>query len=167
MTLKEIKLLHAFNAWANNRIFAVVETMSPEDVTKDMKSSHGSIYGTLVHMVAAEKIWHSRLIGKPEPTMMPPEEAPTLPALKAIWERVGYETAKFVGTLNDKKLQETFTMQTTAGETFTYVYWQAMQHVVDHSSYHGGQIITLMRQQGHTPPSTGLIRFYRETAKLS
>jgi len=35
---------------------------------------------------------------------------------------------------------------------------------VDHSSYHRGQIITLLRQLGVKPPSTGLILFYRERA---
>jgi uncharacterized damage-inducible protein DinB len=37
-----------------------------------------------------------------------------------------------------------------------------IQHVVDHSSYHRGQIVTMLRQLGVTPPSTGLIRFYRD-----
>jgi uncharacterized damage-inducible protein DinB len=37
-----------------------------------------------------------------------------------------------------------------------------IQHVVDHSSYHRGQIVTMLRQLGVTPPSTGLMRFYRD-----
>jgi uncharacterized damage-inducible protein DinB len=36
--------------------------------------------------------------------------------------------------------------------------------VVDHSSYHRGQIVTMLRQLGATPPSTGLLRFYRDAA---
>jgi len=36
--------------------------------------------------------------------------------------------------------------------------------VVDHASYHRGQVITLLRQLGVQPPSTGLILFYRERA---
>ncbi len=38
------------------------------------------------------------------------------------------------------------------------------RHVVDHGSYHRGQVITMMRQLGVKPPSTGLILFYRERA---
>ncbi len=41
---------------------------------------------------------------------------------------------------------------------------QRFRHAVDHSSYHRGQIVTLLRQLGVKPPSTGLIVFYREQA---
>jgi len=37
-----------------------------------------------------------------------------------------------------------------------------VRHAVDHSTYHRGQIVTLLRQVGVTPPNTGLIVFYRE-----
>ena len=38
-----------------------------------------------------------------------------------------------------------------------------LQHVVNHGTYHRGQITTMLRQQGVAPPkSTDLITFYRE-----
>lgn len=167
MTLQEMKLLHAYNAWASNRIFDALEKIPPEDIAKDLKSSHGSIQGTLTHMVAAEKIWLSRLLGTPDTTLMTGAEAPTLADLKAVWEKTGYTMAKLLGSLTDRKLQDTFTMVTTSGKSFTNTFGQAMQHVVDHSTYHRGQIVTLMRQLGHMPPSAGLIGFYRETAGVT
>jgi uncharacterized damage-inducible protein DinB len=36
-----------------------------------------------------------------------------------------------------------------------------MQHVVNHSSYHRGQVVTMLRQLGIQPPATDLIRYYR------
>jgi uncharacterized damage-inducible protein DinB len=165
MTLQEIKLLHAFNSWANNRIFEAVERLTPEQLMQEMKSSHGSIYGTLLHMVGAEKIWLSRWVGRPDVARITAADAPTLAELKTLWEKAGYETAKFLSTMTDRNLQDTFTMITAKGETLTHVYWQAFQHMVDHSTYHRGQVITLLRQLGVRPPSTGLIMFYRETSK--
>lgn len=166
MTLQEIKLLHAFNAWATQRIFEALSPLTQEQLTVDMKASHGSIHGTVAHMVAAEKIWLSRWVGKPQPKLMAPAEAPTLADLKSVWEKAGFETAQWLGTMTDKKLQDRFSMTTSTGETFTHIFWQAFQHVVDHSTYHRGQIITLLRQSGIKPPSTGLIAFYREAGKL-
>ena len=165
MTLHEIKLLHAFNAWDTNRIFDAVGALPADDVLKDMKSSHQGIHGTLFHIVAGEKIWLSRWVGNPDARLMAASEAPSLADVKAVWEKAGFDMAKFLGSMSDKKLHETFTMTTSTGQTYTHLYWQAIQHLVDHSSYHRGQIITLMRQLGHTPPSTGLIAFYREIAK--
>ena len=166
MTLSEIKLLHAYNSWANNRIFDGAAQLPTEQYKQDMKSSHGGIHGTLTHIVGAEKIWTSRLVGTQEMTVLKGADVDSLAELKSIWEKVGFETAKFLGTMTDKKLGETFTMKTTEGKTYTNVYWQAFQHVVNHSTYHRGQIITMMRQLGVKPPGSDLIVFYRETGKL-
>ena len=167
MTAQEIRTLHAFNSWASNRIFDAVAGIPDPDVMKDMKASHGSVHGTLLHMVGAEKIWLSRWTGKPDARLIAAPDAPTLAAVRRVWEETGFAMAKFLGTMTDAKLRETFTMTTAAGAALTHAYGQAIQHVVDHSTYHRGQVVLLLRQLGHTPPGTGLITFYRETAKLS
>ncbi len=43
--------------------------------------------------------------------------------------------------------------------------WQMVQHVVNHASYHRGQVTTMLRQAGAQPAkSMDLITFYRERA---
>ena len=166
MTLQEVKLLHAFNSWADNRILDAAVAMPSEKVMQDLKSSHGGIHGTLVHLVGSEKMWLSRWTGKPDAAFLSGADVPTVEAVRNAWVAVGFETAKFLGAMTDRKLQDTFTMKTSKGDTYTHIYWQAFQHMVDHCSYHRGQIVSMMRQQGTAPPTTGLINFYRETAKL-
>jgi len=167
MTLQEVKLLLAYNAWANNRVFDAVETISPEDLLRNLKTGHGSVHGTLTHMVAAEKLWLSRMAGSPDKAMVAPAEVPALADVKMLWETTGYAMAKFLGGLSDRKLQETFTMTLASGRTYTHQIWHGFQHVVDHSSYHRGQIAVLMRQLGYTPAVMGMMAFHRETAKLT
>lgn len=165
MILHEVKLLHAFNAWADNRIFEVAGMLSSDQAMRDMKTSHGSIHGTLLHLVGAEKMWLSRWMGKPDATFITTADAPTISALKTLWEKVGYDTAKLLGSMSQRKLEDTFTMTTSTGDTVTHVFWQTFQHLVDHSTYHRGQIVTLLRQMGIAPPPTGLIRFYTDSGK--
>jgi len=52
----------------------------------------------------------------------------------------------------------------TAGTPFEGPLWPMLQHVVNHSSYHRGQIATLLRQLGAKPMATDLIVFHRELA---
>lgn len=165
MTLQEMKLLHAYNSWADNRIFEALAQLPAEQYLADMKGSHGGIHTTLSHLVGAEKIWLERFMGVPTEPFLDAKSIPSLSDLKKIWEKIGYDTAKWLGTTGDKKLQETFTMKNIKGEASTQIYWQAFQHLVNHSTYHRGQIITLLRQIGVKPPSTDLILFYREAAK--
>lgn len=164
MTLQETKTLHAYNAWANNRIFDAVISLPGEQYTKDMKSSHSGIHGTLTHIVGAEKIWLERFTGSVQP-FLKAAEISNVAELKKIWEKTGYETAKWLSMMGDKKLNEVFEMKTLKGDVYKHVYWQAFQHVVNHSSYHRGQIITMLRQIDAKPVSTDLILFYREVVK--
>jgi uncharacterized damage-inducible protein DinB len=165
MTQQDLKTLAAYNAWATNRLFEALQTLSAEETTRDMKASHRSIHGTLTHLIGAEKMWLSRMVGTPDKAMIKPEEFPTVADIKAQWEQTGFATAKFLGTLSDKSSQETFSFPTSAGEQLTYRYSEALQHVVNHSTFHRGQVVALIRQMGHTPPDTGLTRFIRETKR--
>jgi uncharacterized damage-inducible protein DinB len=126
-----------------------------------MKSSHGGIHGTLTHIIAAERLWLARWQKHPDPTATMPRQVASRDDLKALWGKTCDEMKRFLDTLSEQTLQETLTTTTQAG-VFATPYWQMMQHVVDHSSYHRGQIVTMLRQLGVTPPSSGLIRFYRE-----
>ncbi len=162
MILEEVKLLFAYNSWATNRVFEALEQMPAEKYRQEIKSSHGSIHGTLTHLVAGEKIWLSRLIGKPETTLLQPQEVGSLAALRNLWENVSRQMARFLSTLSVKKLNESFTIVTTEGKQFTHTYQQVLQHLVNHSTYHRGQITTLMRQLDAKPASTDLIVFYRQ-----
>ncbi len=165
MTLSELRFLHAYNAWATNRVFDALAPMPQDEYLRDMKGSHGSIHGTLIHMIGAEKIWLERWKGVPTEPFLNAASAATLADARHIWEKVGHATAQWLGGMSDRKLQETFTMKTLKGEAFTHVTWQAFQHLINHSTYHRGQVVTMMRQLGATPPSTDLIQFYRETSR--
>jgi uncharacterized damage-inducible protein DinB len=89
----------------------------------------------------------------------------SLSDLRMYWEKTGEEMIRFLETLTGQTLQEAVTTTNARGETFVAKSWQMIQHVVDHSSYHRGQIVTMLRQLGVQPPSTGLIRFYQETGQ--
>ena len=164
MTLQEAKLLYAFNAWATQRIFDVLAPLPAEMCTRDLHASHGSIQGTLTHLVASEKIYSAGLTGAPAPAM--PGGLPTIADLKETWEETGFAIARWLGTLTDRKLQEPCTITTATGTTHTHTIAQVLLHLVDHGTFHRGQIVTHLRQLGVTPPSTGMITFFRETARL-
>ncbi len=47
----------------------------------------------------------------------------------------------------------------TRGERWEYTLAQMMQHVVIHSAYHRGQVVTLLRQLGAAAPTTDYLVF--------
>ncbi len=160
MTSEEIKLLFAYNAWANNRVFEALAQLSEEQFRRDLKTSHGSILGTLIHVVGAEKVWLSRWLARPE-SMLQADDVSSLADLKSIWEKVAGGTATFVARLTEERMKADFEYANTKGERYSHPLVQSLQHVVNHSSYHRGQIASLVRQVGGQPVNTDLITFYR------
>lgn len=162
MTISDIQTLYDFNYWAKARIMTVVETLSDEQFTKDLGSSHGGIQGTLVHIVGAEHIWLSRWIGQPANKLLDPKDYSTIPAIRQKWDDVEQDMSDFVSNLTEENLSATVTYRTTEGKQLSNPLWEMMQHVVNHSTYHRGQIVTMLRQLGVKPIGTDLITFYRQ-----
>jgi uncharacterized damage-inducible protein DinB len=162
MNLHDIKQLVAFNKWANQRFFDALKQLAAEQYGRGMRSSHGGIHGTFAHLVGAEKGWLSRWRQQSGTAAADLRQITSLADLRAYWESVCVEMGQFLDSLDDQKLQDTLTTQSMSG-LVTVTYWQMIQHVVDHSSYHRGQIVTMLRQLGVTPPSAGMMRFHRES----
>ena len=164
MTPAEVQELFAFNAWASRRIFDGAAQLAAADYLRDLKSSHGGIHGTLCHIVWAEQLWLHRWLGKPAPAVAQGKDLATLADVRARWEEVEAERERFLRDLTDAKLADTITIKPTTGGEYRHTFGDTFRHAVDHSSYHRGQVVTLMRQLGVKPPSTGLILFCRERA---
>jgi uncharacterized damage-inducible protein DinB len=68
----------------------------------------------------------------------------------------------FLESLGEPGIHKVFEYTLLNGQTGATVFWQMLQHVVNHASYHRGQVTTLLRQLGAAPPkSMDLIAFYR------
>ena len=162
MTVAEMQELFAYNAWANRRCFAALEPLPADLYFRDLKSSHGGLHGTLCHIVWAEQLWLNRWLGKANPAVPQGRDLTTLAAARTRWEAIEAERAAFLAGLSERRLDETMTVIPSTGGEYVHSFREMFRHAIDHSSYHRGQLVTLLRQVGATPPGTGLIVFYRE-----
>jgi uncharacterized damage-inducible protein DinB len=65
------------------------------------------------------------------------------------------------GSASKASIRRESTCETASGRRTPFS--QTFQHLVNHGTYHRGQVVTMLRQLGAgTPPSTDLIAFYRE-----
>lgn len=161
MNLQDIHTLFSFDHWATNRILEVVATLSPEQYQQDLKSSHGGIRGTLVHIYAADWVWMERWKGNSPAGLKKEDDLSTFPALKEEWDRLRNEMNSFVASLTEQKIQEPLSYKDIRGNAYTQPLWQQLQHLINHSTYHRGQVVTMLRQLGVKPVSTDLINYYR------
>jgi len=162
VTTPEVRELFAYNAWANRRFFATLELLPAEWYFRDLKSSHGGLHGTLCHIVWAEELWLNRWLARPNPAVAQGRDLATLAAARARWEAIETERDRFLAGLTERRLEESLAVKPSTGGEYLHTFREMFRHAVDHSTYHRGQLVTLLRQVGAPPPGTGLITFYRE-----
>ncbi len=141
--------LYQFNNWANERVLACLQRQKVGD---------DKILSLMGHIVAAQFLWLHRIKALP-----PPEVklwgAYTLPHLVKLAEDAGQQWIEFVEKTDSFKRELKYTNY--VGDPYTNNVDMIMIHLVNHSTYHRGQIAQLLRQKGFEPINTDLITYDR------
>ncbi len=160
MDRQDIVTLYDYNRWANTRIFDAVETLDDTAFLTDLKNSFPSVRDTLAHILGAEWIWLLRWKGESPTKLLGANEFPTATGLRERFVAVDKERGAFLASVAGERLQQPFDYRDLAGNRLRLLLVQSLQHVVNHGTYHRGQVTTMLRQLGATPVSTDMSRFY-------
>ena len=87
-----------------------------------------------------------------------------LASLRERWLEQEQRLLAFVGGVTQSDLDREMEYKTLKFGVYRNPLWQSMQHVVNHGTYHRGQVTTMLRQLGAEPILTDLMHFYRERA---
>ncbi len=168
MNLETIRPLYDYNTWANYRMLDACNSLTDEQFTRELGSSFRSVRDTLAHIMGAEWVWLERWNGRSPGALPVAEQFPNLASVRAHWAGIERDLLRFVAGLTQADLERVGEYRTLKGGTFANPLWQTLQHLVNHGTYHRGQVTTMLRQLGAVPSSTDLIQFYRErSAKAS
>ena len=163
MTPEEVLSLYDYNSWANHRVMDACAQLTPEQFSRELKSSFPSVRATLEHILWAEWLWLERWQGRSHAGPLGGERA-DLSAVRARWNQIEADLQGFVRQLSAADLERVVTYRNTKGQGFSNPLRHMLQHLVNHGTYHRGQITMMLRQLGATPLATDLIAFYRENA---
>jgi uncharacterized damage-inducible protein DinB len=161
MTIQEARELFSYGAWANDLMFGAAEALPPDQLLATAASSFPTVRGTLGHIVGAEWIWLRRWLGES------PSAAPvwagesTLADLRGHLAALEAERDAYLATLADADLMRIVEYRTLAGNSYADRLGDLFRHIVNHSTYHRGQVATQLRQLGQAPPGTDLIAYLR------
>lgn len=159
---QDLNVLLDYHYWARDRLLDALEPLTPEQFTRDMGNSFRSIRDTVSHIYAAEWAWHSRLLGQSPTALLPADMFQDVAALRAAWSDHERKMRTFLSNRDQDGLNRVIEYKLVNGQPGASVLWRMAQHVVNHASYHRGQVVTMLRQMGATPPKPmDLIAFYR------
>lgn len=161
MTPSEVRTLFAYNRWANRRLLVAASLLSRDDFSRELHASFGSVRGTLIHILWGEGRW---LQFWKDGSFIPdadPDEYPNVAALETAWERIEEAQQAFASGVTAERLAETLKVRENQ-----YTLAELVQHILNHSTYHRGQVALLLRQIGHHPPSTDFRLFLTEARDI-
>jgi uncharacterized damage-inducible protein DinB len=151
-----------YNLWANGKIVEILTNTEERFLDLEVKSSFPSVKKTVLHIWDAEQIWFTRIQGGvmqgwPSENFKGGKEE----LLKAFLE----QSQKYVDFFADKDnsfIEGSIHYKNMKGVEFTNKLEDILFHVVNHGTFHRGQIITMLRELGFDSfPVQDLIAFAR------
>jgi uncharacterized damage-inducible protein DinB len=161
MTQDDLKLLFAYHRWANDRMITAASSLADEQLHRNLSSSFPSVFATLQHMLMADWIWLGRWHGR-EFVREDAPSATTLDELRQKWNDIERGQREFIDGLDAVAIAKRISYRSLKGDAFNDGLGFTLQHVANHGTHHRGQLVTMLRQLGVTPPVLDFITFVRE-----
>ncbi len=166
MTPQDLRTLVDYNYWATHRVLDAVESLTTEQFTSDLGSSFKSVRDTLSHLHGSEWIWLSRLQGQSPRSFPAHDRFPDPASVRRAWTGVEADMRAYVDGLDEGAVDRVLDYRNLGGTATASRIAHIVQHMVNHGTYHRGQVTTMLRQLGAAPPaSLDLIAYYRQHAR--
>jgi len=155
---KELLLVDiGYSGWADQRLLDVCSALTAEEIERDQRISHASIHD-------GERVWLDCLRTGPEmgpwrlPQGTPPE--PSLDALRRSWPVLSDDYRRWLEELSEGGLEAELRLMLPGEVEPSLPRWKILRHVLEHSTFHRGQIVGMIRMLGRTPPAIHRMDFY-------
>lgn len=156
-----IRLMAAYNAWINARLYEAAGKLPAEALAADRKAFFGSLLGTLNHLLAGDRIWLARFAAHPakytalDPirALAPPqrldqplfEDFQSLSAHRCWLDGV---ISAWAESLAESDLDHPLHYTNMKGATADRNFFSLVMHFFNHQTHHRGQATTLLSQAG-------------------
>ncbi len=147
-----------FDSWANARVGAALAELAALEGAGRADAEPLRLFA---HVVRTETIYLDRMRGR-DP--WPQDFWPVLDLAAARDEsvRIAADLHAFLAPMSADDLERRASYRTSKGAPHTNTIDELFAHLMAHGVHHRGQLATLLRQRGATPPVLDLIAFLRE-----
>ena len=140
--------LFQYDAWANDLVLQSIKEKSIQNQKIELLFSH---------LLTAQKIWLNRCINEYKDFELWSIKQDLADFLNQ--NTVGW--LNYLGILEDASFQSFISYQNTKGQEFNTLLKDILIHLVNHGTYHRGQIIQLLKEERTTVPQTDYIYWVR------
>jgi uncharacterized damage-inducible protein DinB len=160
VTTPDLLDLFEYSYWANRKLFDVIAQLTPEEFTRPVAGSFGSVRNTLVHVLSAEWGWVDRSGGPKRGPQLKAEDYPTFESVRAEWTRVEGYAREFLSELKDEDIGRIVEFELPPGKKHAMALGEMMHHGAVHGIHHRGQVALQLRLLGKAPGNFDILLYY-------
>ena len=161
--LGHLQMLTRYRAWADRLLYQSLAKLPESALTCEQPIIFGSILRTLNHAHCMDLVWKAHLQGVPHGfSTRNPEDCPPFEALRTAQALINEWYIQLARTLDAQAIEETIHFTFIGGGQGAMRRGDIVLHVVNHATYHRGQVAMMMYGMSTPPPTTDLPVFLRE-----
>jgi uncharacterized damage-inducible protein DinB len=148
--------LFAFNRWADRRVLEACRKLSPEQYVAEPVPGWASVRSTIVHIAVVTDGWLNGLEGESDQDVLTELDLPAVDDAERLLDRADRVFEGLVPRLTPEWLA---TPRTLRRRKLTAILppWVVLRHIVNHSTYHRGQVAAKLKRLGIEQPGTDLV----------
>lgn len=160
------RMFAAYNAWANTLVYEAAAELTEEEMHRETGAFFGSLFGTLNHVITADRVWLHRFTGQgPQPTSLDARVADTFADLWAARREEDARITAFAEGLTPEALAATLQYSPISKpEPVSHKLGPAVAHFFNHQTHHRGQAHMCLTVLGKPSLSLDMIYFVRSAA---
>lgn len=159
--MKQIEELVNYNLWANKRLINWLKINNEELLSQKCKSSFSTILDTVKHIVEGDAFYYAILKEQAVENIK-------LNTTKEVFSIFIKQSELFVNYLKDKKSLDEYRLFKSVYLEGNFKEYELIQHCMNHSTFHRGQLITIGHQLGLTKaPSTDMLLYLAHRNKTN
>ena len=158
--------LFAFNRWANAKMLDACRKLTAEQYTAEPEPGWSSVRATVFHIALVTELWLRGLAGDPDDTIPTESETATVEDAERLLDRAYRRFDELLPTLTPERLATPITLR-RGGRSATLPPWALLRHVVNHTTYHRGQVASKLKRFGIQQAETDLVYWVFEQVPQS
>jgi uncharacterized damage-inducible protein DinB len=148
--------LFAFNRWANAKMLDACRKLTPDQYAAEPVPGWPSVRSTVVHIAVVTEGWLRGLAADPDDSVPTEADLPTVDDAERLLQRAYQRFDALLPTLTPERLSTPATYR-RRGRSATLPPWAVLRHVVNHTTYHRGQVASKLKRFGVQQPETDFI----------
>jgi uncharacterized damage-inducible protein DinB len=153
--------LYAYNRWADRRVLEACRKLTPEQYAAEPVPGWTSVRSSVVHIAIVTEGWLRGVAGESVQEVPTEAELATVDDAERLLDRAYEIFQRIQPELTPEQLAAPRTFS-GRGRTAVLPPWAVLRHIVNHSTYHRGQVAAKLKRLGVDPPATDMIFWVME-----